>query len=121
MAIITDVIAGILSPLAAIFGKAADASVEKFKVDGKVDTALVQAHADLGVARINLLKDKWLIALQFLLALPVVVFFWKCILWDKVLGWGITEPLRGDIKDWSTMIMIFLFGVNALDTWKRKT
>lgn len=27
------------------------------------------------------------------LALPIVVYVWKIIIWDKVLGWGVTDPI----------------------------
>lgn len=125
MSIISDLIssglAGILQPIASIFNKQADASVEKFKVDGKVDAALVNAHIQLGLAKLNNLKDKWIIATQIFFAVPVGIFFWKCVVWDKVLAWGSTDPLGGDIQIWAGMIMAYLFASNALDKWNRKT
>lgn len=38
-------------------------------------------------------------------ALPFILFTWKIIVWDKLLGWGVTDPL--DEKMWSVfMIMV---------------
>jgi hypothetical protein len=31
-----------------------------------------------------------------LLALPVIVYLWKVIVWDKVLGWGTTDAIAGN-------------------------
>ena len=28
-----------------------------------------------------------------LLALPVIIYLWKVIVWDKVLAWGTTDPI----------------------------
>jgi hypothetical protein len=36
-----------------------------------------------------------------LAALPVVIFLWKVIVWDKVLGWVSTDPLTGDVGTWA--------------------
>lgn len=27
------------------------------------------------------------------LAFPIVIYFWKIVIWDKVLGWGVTDPI----------------------------
>jgi hypothetical protein len=38
-------------------------------------------------------------------ALPFILFTWKIIVWDKLRGWGVTDPL--DPKMWSVfMIMV---------------
>jgi hypothetical protein len=31
--------------------------------------------------------------------------FWKVIVWDKVLGFGATDPITGMIADWTGMII----------------
>lgn len=38
-----------------------------------------------------------------------LVFYTKCVLWDTVLGWGTTGPLKGDVSVWAGMIMGFYF------------
>lgn len=129
MSLISDLVSGglsgIISPITntvtAIFTKKEDVSLEKFKVDGQVDRNLIDAHTALGVAKINLLKNQWIIGLQIFLALPVGIFFWKCVVWDKVLAWGSTDALGGDIQTWALMIMSFLFAHSVLDAWGRKT
>lgn len=53
----------------------------------------------------------------------VLVFFAKCVIWDKVLGLGTTDPLAGDVSVWAGMVMGFYFGKktveNALRILKR--
>lgn len=38
-----------------------------------------------------------------------LIFYSKCVLWDTVLGWGTTGPLKGDVSVWAGMIMGFYF------------
>lgn len=38
-----------------------------------------------------------------------LIFYAKCVLWDTVLGWGTTGPLKGDVSVWAGMIMGFYF------------
>ena len=81
---------------------------------------MIQAHVSLGVARIQLLKDKTIVWLQIVFGSILAVYFGKCIIWDKVLELGHTDPLTGDIQLWASAIMAFLFGMNVLDKWTRK-
>lgn len=38
-----------------------------------------------------------------------LIFYAKCVIWDKVLGLGSTDPLGGDISTWAGMVMGFYF------------
>jgi hypothetical protein len=40
-----------------------------------------------------------------LLAFPLIIYVWKVIVWDKVLGWGSTDPITGMVADWMGMII----------------
>jgi hypothetical protein len=39
-----------------------------------------------------------------LFALPFILFTWKVVVWDKLLGWGITDPL--DPKMWGVFMLV---------------
>lgn len=39
-----------------------------------------------------------------LMAAPFIIFSWKVIVWDKVLGWGTTDPL--DPKMWGVFMLV---------------
>jgi hypothetical protein len=120
-AIAKGFVEGVSGPLFGWLKNKDDASLEKFKVDGQVDSNLIQAHVILGKAKIDLLKNQWMVFLQFGFGFPLMVYYGKCILWDKVFGWGSTDPLKGDIATYSMWIVGFLFAHSVLDNWGRKT
>lgn len=125
MSIISDLIsgglAGILQPIASMFNKKEDVTLEKFKIDGKVDIALVQANVSIVQAQSALLQNKIIVWLQVSFGAPLAIYYAKCILWDKVLALGSTDPLTGDIATYSLWIMGFLFLHSAVTSWTRKT
>lgn len=43
------------------------------------------------------------------------VFVVKCVVWDTVLGLGVTEPLGGDIRAWAGWVMALWFGGRSLE------
>jgi hypothetical protein len=67
-----------------------------------------------------------------LLALPVIIYLWKVIVWDKVLAWGTTDALAGDVAAWAGAIVTTYVGGRSLEkiaksistsistTWSRK-
>lgn len=38
-----------------------------------------------------------------------LIFYAKCVIWDKVLAFGSTDPLHGDVSTWAGWIMGFYF------------
>jgi len=61
-------------------------------------------------------QGRWYTAIiRPLLALPVVVFMWKVIVWDKVLGLGSTDALTGDVARWSGAIVTTYVGGRSLE------
>ena len=61
-------------------------------------------------------QGRWYTAIiRPLLALPVVIFMWKVIVWDKVLGLGTTDALTGDVATWSGAIVTTYVGGRSLE------
>jgi hypothetical protein len=59
-----------------------------------------------------------------LLALPVMIYLWKVIVWDKVLALGTTDPITGDVGVWAGMIVTTYVGGRSLEKiartiWRR--
>jgi hypothetical protein len=52
-------------------------------------------------------KGNWNVFFRILLAFPFAVFLWKVVIWDKVLGWGVTDDLSPDL--WNLMMIVFGF------------
>lgn len=52
----------------------------------------------------------WLTAIiRPLFAIPLAIYFAKCVIWDAMLGWGTTDPLRGLVGDWAGLIILAYF------------
>jgi hypothetical protein len=67
----------------------------------------------------------WTAIIRPLLAAPVIVFMWKVIVWDKVLGLGSTEPLGGEVSTWAGAIVTTYVGGRSLEKiastiWSRR-
>ena len=61
-------------------------------------------------------QGRWYTAMiRPLLALPVIIYFWKVIVWDKVLGLGVTDPITGMIADWAGMILTAHVGGRSIE------
>ncbi len=45
----------------------------------------------------------------------MVIYFGKIIVWDKVLGWGVTDPITGAGAEWAGMIMMFYIGKRGFE------
>ena len=50
-----------------------------------------------------------------LLAAPVIIYLWKVIVWDKVLGLGTTDPITGMIADWTGLIVTAYVGGRSIE------
>lgn len=72
--------------------------------------AEVQVQNDLKKAEIGHFFEPEKIA--FYIAL---VFYAKCVIWDTVLGWGVTPPLKGDVSLWSGMIFSYYFAKRSME------
>ena len=61
-------------------------------------------------------QGRWYTAIiRPLLALPIVIYFWKVIVWDKVLGWGVADPITGMIADWAGLIITAYVGGRSIE------
>jgi hypothetical protein len=61
-------------------------------------------------------QGRWYTAIiRPLLALPIIIYLWKVIVWDKVLGLGTTDPITGMIADWTGMIITAYVGGRSIE------
>jgi hypothetical protein len=71
-------------------------------------------------------QGRWYTAIvRPLLAAPVIIYLWKVIVWDKVLGFGTTDPILGDVGIWCGMIVTTYVGGCSLEKiantiWSRR-
>ncbi|MGY3691447.1 hypothetical protein ACVIGA_001527 [Bradyrhizobium sp. USDA 3240] len=76
--------------------------------------AEAQAHSQLKIAEIG---HPW--EPEKLAFYVTLVFYAKCVIWDKVLGLGTTPQLAGDVSTWAGMIMGFYFGKRTFENVAR--
>jgi hypothetical protein len=74
-------------------------------------------------------QGRWYTAIiRPLLALPIIIYLWKVIVWDKVLAWGSTDAITGDVAVWAGAIVTTYVGGRSLEKiarsistiWSRK-
>ena len=61
-------------------------------------------------------QGRWFTAIiRPLLALPIIIYFWKVIVWDKVLELGATDPITGMVSDWAGTIVAAYVGGRTIE------
>lgn len=86
-----------------------------------VDLAVAEISADIAArsaAKEIIIAEQghWYTAIiRPLFALPFVIFAWKVVVYDKVLGWGVTDAI--DPNMWSVFLAVVgsYFGLSAVD------
>ena len=88
---------GLLNPLSAILGqiqqweaKLLDAKTEQERIAAQERIAWYQAAATIAGHPIDAV-------VRALMAAPGILFVWKLIVYDKMLGWGSTEDLSQNL------------------------
>ena len=77
-------------------------------------TAQAQLNAQLKTAEIGHPYEPEKLAFYVTL-----IFYAKCVIWDKVLGLGSTDPLTGDVGVWAGLIMSFYFAKRGAENVAR--
>lgn len=61
-------------------------------------------------------QGRWYTAIiRPLLAFPIIIYLWKVIVWDKVLGLGTTDPITGMVADWAGIIVTAYVGGRSIE------
>jgi hypothetical protein len=124
---IKDIVAGfaegIFKPLASIFTKKMDTDLEKYKVNGQVDIALMNNHLELIKAQGSLVNDRMkhlgFRMCQYGLIAPVLVWL-NCIFFDSIVthsGW--VQALPKNLEYVPHTVVIFLLGNVAIRAFRK--
>ena len=71
--------------------------------------------AEVQIARLearqasHAIGGRWITLIQIGWALPFVAYNAKLIVWDKMLGWGVTDPLSPALYELQAVIVGFFF------------
>lgn len=57
----------------------------------------------------------WSAAPRALVCWAFAIFVLKVVVWDTVLGWGVTPPLKGMVADWGGAVMVMWFGGRTVE------
>jgi hypothetical protein len=61
-------------------------------------------------------QGRWFTALpRPLFAFAFVIYIWKVVVWDRVLGLGTTDALGGDVAQWAMIVLTAYFGGRSLE------
>lgn len=61
-------------------------------------------------------QGRWYTALpRPLFAGAFIIYTWKVVVWDKVFGLGVTDPLGGDVAQWAMIVLAAYFGGRSLE------
>lgn len=90
--------------------KLADAKTEQQKIESKERIDILERKKEIILSSQANKIGEWV---RVAWALPFIVYVWKLLLWDKVLGWGITDPLSPtlDYILWTVLGGYFVLGV----------
>lgn len=106
---------GLINPLGAIADKIATAYVQKTNAQTERERIAADERIRTLEARRDVLlaeQEHWLTrSIRPLMALPIVILLWKLIVWDKVLGWGVTDRLSPELNQ----ILMLVVGAYFLD------
>ena len=100
---------GIASALADAYEQRSNARTEQDRIAAEVEIA----RAEVRYKTLSL-GGYTTAVIQFLWALPFILFNAKLIIWDKMLGWGVTDDLSDNLKVIELTIISFYFGGTTL-------
>jgi hypothetical protein len=82
----------------------------------KRELEVEQRERELATQVVIAEQGRWYTALpRPLFALAFIVYVWKVVVWDKVLGLGATDPLNGDVAQWAMIVLTAYFGGRSLE------
>lgn len=90
------------------------------RIGGDVEVAkqLVSGVVTEGQTRVEFLKavsqSKFLMVIVGGFAFPWIAYEWKVVVYDTMLGLGVTGPVKGLVADWSGIILGGIFGTGGV-------
>lgn len=80
------------------------------------ELAVEQREAEINASVVVAEQGAWYTALpRPMFAFAFVIYVWKVVVWDKVLGFGTTDPLGGDVAQWAMIVLTAYFGGRSLE------
>jgi hypothetical protein len=111
-------------------GPFAKAAVEAYRAKLAAGNASEKIAADLAARQLSVEQrerelatkiviaeqGRWYTALpRPLFAFAFIIYVWKVVVWDKVLGLSATDALSGDVSQWAMIVLTAYFGGRSLE------
>ena len=110
-------IAAIGGELRAAYEAKLNAQTDQQKLAAEETIARLEAQQSILIAE----QGRWLTAwVRPMIALPFVLYLWKLIIWDKVLGWGATDDLSPNLWNMMTVVVGAYFLTRPIETVLRR-
>lgn len=107
--------------LGGLAGKLADAY--KAKADAQTDDARIAA--DVAIAQLQarqaavIAGGRWIAPIQAAFAVMFLIYYGKLLIWDKVLGLGVTDGLSPSLENLGMIVVGFIFLQSSVDRLRR--
>jgi hypothetical protein len=99
------------------YASRADAKTEAERIAADERIATLEAQQAILLSEQQSWMTRWV---RPAFAFPFVVYIWKLVLWDKVLGWGATDPLSDNLTQIMMLIIgAYFVGRSVEKVWKR--
>lgn len=80
------------------------------------ELAVESREAELATQIVIAEQGRWYTALpRPLFAFAFIIYVWKVVVWDKVLGLGSTDPLSAEVAQWAMIVLTAYFGGRSLE------
>ena len=103
----------IADKLAAAYAERSNAQTEQQRIAAHERIKALEARRDVILAAQADPMERW-VRIGF--AAPFILYIWKLVVWDKLLGWGVTDGLSADL--WG--ILYIVLGGYFVDTVVRR-
>lgn len=110
-------------PFAAAAVKAYQAKLDSENSSAKIaadlaarELAVEQRERELATQVLSAEQGRWYTALpRPLFAFAFIIYAWKVVIWDKVLGLGSTPALGSEVGPWASVVLTAYFGGRSLE------
>jgi hypothetical protein len=94
-----------------------DNTSERIAADLKArELAVQQRERELATQVVIAEQGRWYTALpRPLFAFAFIIYVWKVVVWDTVLGLGTTSALSGQVAQWAMIVLTAYFGGRSLE------
>ncbi len=80
------------------------------------ELAVEQREAEVASQVVIAEQGRWYTALpRPMFAFAFIIYVWKVVVWDKVLGLGSTDPLSHELSQWALIILTAYFGGRSIE------